>query len=177
MNWTSWKKRFEVLRAVKTQVEVFCVVMVCSGVIGYQHFRGSCCFHLQGEVPTLVSYHNTTLHHNSEDLDLNFERRVPEVFQQLTQNHWNQSVQSRGDYFERDTFNKWVWLHFYTYTQEVLECCDPPLYMDICTHALSSNTNALLFICWTQNMMSSWSVTMKFVLMITRNFNHERPSS
>jgi len=31
------------------QVQVFWVVMLCS-VVGYQHFRGPCCFHLQGEV-------------------------------------------------------------------------------------------------------------------------------
>jgi hypothetical protein len=32
------------------QVEVFWVVMQCSVLVGYQHFRGPCCLHLQGEV-------------------------------------------------------------------------------------------------------------------------------
>jgi len=31
------------------QVEVFWVVMPCSIAVGYQHFRGPCCLHLQGE--------------------------------------------------------------------------------------------------------------------------------
>jgi len=35
---------------VKVQVEVFSVVMLCSAVIGYQHFGGPCCLHLQSEV-------------------------------------------------------------------------------------------------------------------------------
>jgi hypothetical protein len=42
--------RFEVLRVVKTQVEVFWVVMQCSVVVGYQCLGGACCLHLQGEV-------------------------------------------------------------------------------------------------------------------------------
>jgi len=32
------------------QVEVFWVVMLCSVVVGYQHFKGPCYFHLQDEV-------------------------------------------------------------------------------------------------------------------------------
>jgi len=42
--------RFEVFMVVKIQVEVFWVVTLCSIVVGYQCFRGPCCFHLQGEV-------------------------------------------------------------------------------------------------------------------------------
>jgi hypothetical protein len=42
--------RFEVFIAVKIQVEVFWVVMVCSVRVGYQCFGGPCCLHLHGEV-------------------------------------------------------------------------------------------------------------------------------
>jgi len=42
--------RFEVLMAVKIQVELFQVVMLHSSVVGCQHFIGPCCLHLQGEV-------------------------------------------------------------------------------------------------------------------------------
>jgi len=38
--------RFEVFMAVKIQIEVFWVVMPCSVVLGYKHFRGPCCLHL-----------------------------------------------------------------------------------------------------------------------------------
>jgi hypothetical protein len=59
--------------AVKIQVEVFWVVMLCSAVVGYKCFRGSCCPHLQVEVKMeaawtsemVVSY-NTTWCHNPE---------------------------------------------------------------------------------------------------------------
>jgi len=46
--------------------EVFWVVTPCSVVVGYQRFRGPCCLHIKG----VLSYHNTTRHHNPEDLDL-----------------------------------------------------------------------------------------------------------
>jgi len=36
-----------------TQVKVVWVVMPCSFVVGYQCFRGLCCFHLQSEVPRM----------------------------------------------------------------------------------------------------------------------------
>jgi hypothetical protein len=51
------------------QVIVFWVVTPCSVVVGYPHFREPCYLHLQGEL--LVSYHNTTWHHNPEDLIFN----------------------------------------------------------------------------------------------------------
>jgi hypothetical protein len=52
----------------KIQVDFFLVVTSCSVVVGHQHFRGSCCLHLQNEVKmeaewtskTVQSYHNTT---------------------------------------------------------------------------------------------------------------------
>jgi len=34
----------------KFEVVVFCIVMPCSDVVGYQRFRGPYCFCLQGEV-------------------------------------------------------------------------------------------------------------------------------
>jgi len=49
--------------AVRIQVKVFWVVQRCRVVVEYQ------CFHLQSYEP-LVSYHNTTWHHNPEDLNL-----------------------------------------------------------------------------------------------------------
>jgi len=39
--------RFEVFMAVKMQVKVFWVVMMCNVAVGYQHFRVPCCLHLQ----------------------------------------------------------------------------------------------------------------------------------
>jgi hypothetical protein len=42
--------RFEVLMVIKFHVVVLWVMMLCSGVLGYQHFGGPCCHHLQGEV-------------------------------------------------------------------------------------------------------------------------------
>jgi hypothetical protein len=73
-----WAMRVEVLTVVEIQIEVFWVVMLCSVVVGYQCFRGSCCLHVQGEVKmeavrtseTLVSYCNTTKHCNPEYLNL-----------------------------------------------------------------------------------------------------------
>jgi hypothetical protein len=50
--------RYKAFTAVKIQVKVFWVVMVCSVVVGYQHFRSPCC------------PQNTTQCHNPEDLNL-----------------------------------------------------------------------------------------------------------
>jgi len=62
------------------QVEVFWVVMWYSVVVGYQPFGGSCCLTLRMEgtrsFRMLVPYHNTTCHHNPEDLNLNFHHHV-----------------------------------------------------------------------------------------------------
>jgi hypothetical protein len=41
----NYNARFEVLVVVKIQVKFFCVVIICSVVVGYQHFRGPCCIH------------------------------------------------------------------------------------------------------------------------------------
>jgi len=62
--------RFEVFMVVKIQVKVFWVVMLCSVVVGYQHFGGPCCLHLQGE--TLIPQQNTSVS-NPKDLDLNWK--------------------------------------------------------------------------------------------------------
>jgi hypothetical protein len=56
--------------AVKIQDKVFWFVTPCSIVVGYQSFGGPCCFHLEGEPESLVSYRNTTRRQNPEDLDL-----------------------------------------------------------------------------------------------------------
>jgi hypothetical protein len=38
--------RFEIFSVMKIQVVVFCFLMPCSDVVGYQRFGGSCCLHL-----------------------------------------------------------------------------------------------------------------------------------
>jgi hypothetical protein len=42
--------RFEVLVAMKIQVEFFWVLMPSSVAVGYQHFMGPCYLHQQGKV-------------------------------------------------------------------------------------------------------------------------------
>jgi hypothetical protein len=62
------------------QVQFFCVATPCFAVVGYQHSRGLCCLHLQGEVKLevaqtpemLVPYHNTTRRRNAEGPDMYF---------------------------------------------------------------------------------------------------------
>jgi len=45
----------------KIQVKVFWVVMPCSIAVGYQHFRGPCSVHLQGD----FTYHNIPTQNSS----------------------------------------------------------------------------------------------------------------
>jgi hypothetical protein len=71
--------RFEVFTAVKIEVKVFWVVMLCSVAGGHHHTGGPCCLYLQGEVKmevarpskTLVYNCNTTWLHNAENFDFN----------------------------------------------------------------------------------------------------------
>jgi hypothetical protein len=55
--------RFEVFVATEIKVMTFWVVMPCSDVVGYQHFRGSCHHHLTASQPIwpelVISYLNT----------------------------------------------------------------------------------------------------------------------
>jgi hypothetical protein len=70
--------RSEVLTAVSAKMVVFWVVVPCSLVEVYQHFRGPCCPHHQGDVmmeaartsETLVNVYQTTRRYNSEDSHL-----------------------------------------------------------------------------------------------------------
>jgi len=63
---------------MKIQVVALWLVTPCSVAIRYDRFGGPCCLHLQGEVTinaarsseTLLSYRNTTWHHNLEDVNL-----------------------------------------------------------------------------------------------------------
>jgi len=62
---------------VMFQVGVFCVVMPCSTVVGYQCSRGPWCLHLHpGPIFSMDLWNGgilpqrTTRHHNPEDLDL-----------------------------------------------------------------------------------------------------------
>jgi len=59
------------------QIEVFWVVTPCVVVAGHQRFGGPCCPHRWGEVISerLISYHDTTRRHRSQDNDLHLHRR------------------------------------------------------------------------------------------------------
>jgi hypothetical protein len=49
MTFSSYE-RFEIFMTVRIQVVVFWDVTPCIDVVGYQHFRGPCYLHFQGEV-------------------------------------------------------------------------------------------------------------------------------
>jgi hypothetical protein len=63
---------FEFFTVVKTQVEIFWVVTLCSIVVGYHHLGGPCCL-LHGEDGGSMVIQNFGIlsHHNLEDLDRN----------------------------------------------------------------------------------------------------------
>jgi hypothetical protein len=58
---------------LKDQVEVFWAARPCSIAVGYQFFREHAVstLKIEAERPSemLVTYHNTTRHHNPEDLN------------------------------------------------------------------------------------------------------------
>jgi hypothetical protein len=58
--------------AVKIQVEFFWVVTPRSDLVGYQHFTLN--MEAAWTSETIVSYYNTTWHHNPEELDLKIKR-------------------------------------------------------------------------------------------------------
>jgi len=70
--------------AMEFQVNVFWVVTVRIAVVGCICFRVPCCFHLQGQVKleaarsskTLLSYCNTTQHHDPEDVSLKNQGKI-----------------------------------------------------------------------------------------------------
>jgi hypothetical protein len=51
---TKYMRDFEVFMVIKIQVVVFWVLTPCSVVVGYQHSRGPCCLHLQGEAGGII---------------------------------------------------------------------------------------------------------------------------
>jgi hypothetical protein len=52
--------RFKVFTVVNIQVMFFWVVMLYSVVVGYQHFRGPCCLHIQGELHGITTQRTST---------------------------------------------------------------------------------------------------------------------
>jgi hypothetical protein len=81
--------RFEAFTEVKIKGEDFWVVMLCNVVVGYQRFRGPCCFLLQGEVQMEAawaseSYHNTTQHHKRQDPECSFLLLFASISPQIT---------------------------------------------------------------------------------------------
>jgi hypothetical protein len=56
--------RFKVFKAMRIQGVVFWIVKLCTDMVGYQHFGGPCCLHLQGAQfsKTLVYHHIIKCH-------------------------------------------------------------------------------------------------------------------
>jgi len=77
VTWIKRKMQFDTFTAMMFQVEIFWVATPCIVMVGYQHFRLTCCFRLKGEVKMEAAwsseallYNNNTRRHNQEDLDL-----------------------------------------------------------------------------------------------------------
>jgi hypothetical protein len=49
------------------QVVVFCVVTLCSDVLGYQCFGAPCCLHLQGEVSDFARHYSNIHSHITQE--------------------------------------------------------------------------------------------------------------
>jgi hypothetical protein len=64
------KTEFEAFMAVMFPVEVFWMLTLCSVVVGYRRFGGPYSTEVAWKCETLVTYHNTTWHHNPNVFDL-----------------------------------------------------------------------------------------------------------